>query len=152
MPVEEVAMQWQLLSGPRSGEIRKRRSRILLWLAPAAVVFVPLTLGSFAQMQQPPSHPPKPLIDPVANPTPDPNDQMQMRQRTVRMHNFDAANAERLRQMMKASDMLETLAIALKVEVDQSGQYSPNELQKAENIEKLARIVKDRMKLTVAPQ
>lgn len=111
-----------------------------------------LMLGGFAQMQQPPSHPPRPLIDPEANPTPDANDQMKMRQQNLRLHNFDLANEERLRQMMKASDMLETLAIALKVEVDRPGPFSENELQKVENIEKLAHIVKDRMKLTVVPE
>lgn len=145
-------MRWMLLSGPQSGEVRQRRRRFLLWLAPVALVFAPLALGGFAQMQQPPSHPPNPLIDPEANPTPDANDQMQMRQRTLQMHNFNLANQERLRQMMKASDMLQTLAIALKVEVDQSGPYSENELKKIENIEKLAHIVKERMKLTVAPE
>jgi hypothetical protein len=55
--------------------------------------------------------------------------------------------------MMQASEMLETMAIALKAEVDNSssGTLSPEVLRKAEVIEKLAHIVKDRMKMTVLP-
>jgi hypothetical protein len=84
---------------------------------------------------------------------PDANEQMQMREAKARKANFDAANAERLKQLSKASHMLETLAIALKAEIekDPSGAVSENEVQKAENIEKLARMVKEQMKLTVGP-
>ncbi len=82
---------------------------------------------------------------------PDANDQMIMREKNEQMRNFDAANAERLKELMKASEALETLAMAMKAEVDKPDGVDRNSLQKAETIEKLARIVKERMKLTVAP-
>jgi hypothetical protein len=78
---------------------------------------------------------------------------MQMREQKVKRQNFDAANAERLRQMTQATEMLETMAIALKAEVDNTGsaRLSETALHKAETIEKLAQLVKQRMELTVNP-
>ena len=146
-------MQWLSLRAPASGPVGKARKRCYPFLAGIAFLLCMLALAAFAQInQQPPSHPPTPLVSPQANPTPDANDQMEMRQRNLQSRNFDLANAERLHQMMRASDMLETLAIALKAEVDQPGPLSANEIQKAENIERLAHIVKERMTLTIAPQ
>jgi hypothetical protein len=75
---------------------------------------------------------------------------MEMRERRAQRHSFDAANVERLREMMQASEALQTLAMALKAKVDGPDELSQNEVNKAETIEKLARIVKERMKLTVA--
>ena len=145
-------MRWISLRAPLSA-LGKEQGRFYPWMASVALLLGLLTLTVFGQLnQQPPSHPPKPLIVPLANPTPDANDQMEMRQRKLQARNFDLANGERRRQMMKASDMLETLAIALKVEVDKPDPLSANEVQKAEEIEKLAHIVQERMKLTVAPQ
>lgn len=120
------------------------------WL-PAAAGLALLTIGGRAQMTQPPSHPPKPLIVPEANPMPDANDQMEMRQKNLKMRNFDAINVERRREMMRASDILQTLAMALKAKVDKPEPLSENDLQKAENIEKLAHAVKERMKLSLGP-
>jgi hypothetical protein len=93
------------------------------------------------------------LLLPEANRPPDANQQMEMREEKSRRQNFDAANAERLRQMTQATAMLETMAIALKAEVDNSSstELSENAVHKAETIEKLAQIVKDQMKLTVKP-
>jgi len=109
-----------------------------------------LTLAGFAQ-NQPPPHPPRPVILPEANRPPDANEQMIMREQNAQKRNFNAANAERLRQLEQASQMLETMAIALKAEVDKSGDMSPNTIHKAETIERLARIVKEKMTITVAP-
>jgi hypothetical protein len=55
--------------------------------------------------------------------------------------------------MTEATEMLETMAIALKAEVDNNGStpLSENAVHKAETIEKLARLVKERMQLTVGP-
>ena len=94
----------------------------------------------------------KSIIRPEASRPPDANDQIKMREAQGKTKNFDAVNAERLKQMMLAADMMETMAIALKAEVDKSGSdSSPEEIRKAETIEKLARIVKERMKMTIAP-
>ncbi len=109
------------------------------------------TLGGVAQSTQGPSGPPKPIIAPAANPMHDANDQMMMREKNSVQRNFDAANAERLKQLEEAAQIMETMAIALKAEVDKSVGTSQNEIHKAETIEKLAHMVKERMKLTVAP-
>ena len=121
-------------------------------LLPGVLLSGMLALVVFAQSQAPP-HPEKPIILPEANRLPDANDQMKMRETQTKKTNFDAANAERLKQMVQASQMLETMAIALKAEVDRSdsGAPSPQEVHKAETIEKLAHIVKERMKMTVGP-
>ncbi len=146
-------MQWLSLRAPASGPVGEARKGCYPFLAGIAFLLCILTLVAFAQInQQPPSHPPRPLVNPQANPVPDANEQMEMRQKNVQSRNFDLANAERRRQMMKATDMLQTMAIALKAEVDQPGPLSANEIQKADNIEKLAHIVKERMTLTIAPQ
>lgn len=144
-------MRWIVFRAPASKQFPERRGRSFPWLLPGAVVGFVLALGAFAQMTQPPSRPPKPLIVPDANPTPDANDRMIMEQNKVQDRNFSLANAQRRREMMKASDMLQTIAIALKAEADKPGPTSENELRKAETIEKLAHIVKERMTITIAP-
>ena len=88
---------------------------------------------------------------PESNRLPDANGQMVLREKSAQKRNFDAANAERMKQLTQATQMLETLAIALKAEVDKPGDVSQNTINKAETIEKLARIVKERMRLTVGP-
>jgi hypothetical protein len=127
------------------------------WILPTTlaglVILGAVTVLSFAQTPAPqlPSRPPHPLLLPEANRLPDANEQMEMREQKSKRRNFDAANAERLRQMTQATEMLETMAIALKAEIDNtdSTQLSQNAVHKAETIEKLAQLIKDRMKLTV---
>jgi hypothetical protein len=119
---------------------------------PGVLLFGMLALMAFAQNQDPLRHE-KPLLLPEANRPPDANEQMKMHEAQNKNKNFDAANAERLKQMMQATKMLETMAIALKAEVDNSNSsaLSPEAVHKAETIEKLAHIVKERMKVTVTP-
>ena len=76
---------------------------------------------------------------------------MQMNERHVKAQSFDAANTERLRQIAEESDMLVTMAMALKAEADNSNSdgVSPTAIRKAETIEKLAHSVKQKMELTV---
>lgn len=132
-------------------------ARKRVWIFPAilagSAILAAVTVLSFAQnpVQQLPTPPPHPLIQ--ANRPPDANQQMEMREKKSWRENFDAANAERLRQMTQATAMLETMAIALKAEVDNSGStpLSENAVHKAETIEKLAQIIKERMQLTVKP-
>src|ERR1700752_2927447 len=128
----------------------RKRPWILPTIAAGSAVLFTVTLLGFAQTPTPVPHP---LLLPAANRPPDANAQMEMREQKSKRQNFDAANAERLRQMTEASEMLETMAIALKAEVDKSGSapLSENALHKAETIEKLAHLVKERMQLTVAP-
>jgi hypothetical protein len=139
----------QCVAGTRKG----------VWILPATLagsaILAAVTLLSFAQTttSQLPTPPPHPPLFLGANRPPDANEQMEMREKKSRRQNFDAANAERLRQMTKATEMLETMAIALKAEVDKtdSAQLSENAVHKAETIEKLAQIVKEQMQLTVKP-
>jgi len=137
---------------PTTAKVRKSRAAVFCVVVCSALLALTLTLGGFAQMPQGPSSQPRTVLLPEINRLPDANDQMLMRERTAQMRKFDAANAERLKQLMQASEALETMAMALKAEVDKSEDLSQNTLHKAETIEKLARIVKDRMKLSIAPQ
>ena len=130
----------------------RKRTWILPTTLAGSAILATATLLSFAQTSSQ-SPPPHPLLLPAANRPLDANQQMEMREKKSKRQNFDAANAERLRQMTQASEMLETMAIALKAEVDKNGstQLSENAVHKAETIEKLAQIVKEQMKLTVNP-
>jgi hypothetical protein len=131
----------------------RKRTWILPTTLAGSAILATVTLLGFAQTPAPqlPTHPPHPLLLPEANRLPDANQQMEMHEERSKRQNFDAANAERLRQMTQATAMLETMAIALKAEVDNVGsdRLSENAVHKAETIEKLAQIVKERMKLTV---
>ena len=125
----------------------------LFWvLACCALAGGTLMVAGFAQSSQPPSNTSRPLLMPEANRPPDANQQMMMREKNQVTRNFNAANAERRKELMEASEMLETMAMALKAEMDQSDDLSKNTIHKADTIEKLARIVEDKMKLSVAPQ
>lgn len=88
---------------------------------------------------------------PDANPVPDANDRMFLREKNQKMRDFSLVNAERLREMRKASDILETLAMALRAETEKPGPLAEDELRKAEDIERLAHMVQERMKLTIGP-
>ena len=147
-------MRFMPYRGPASGNFARFCGRVAVpqLRLPGLIAFGMLALMAFAQ-NQPGLHPEKPIILPEANRPPDANEQMKMRETQNSKKNFDASNAERLKRMMQAADMMETMAIALKVEVEKSssGSLSPEAIRKAETIERLARIVKERMKMTVQP-
>jgi hypothetical protein len=88
-----------------------------------------------------------------ANHLPDANAQMQMRDQQTKQQNFEAANVERKRQIAEDSARLLKLATDLKTEVDKTSKdtLSLIVIRKAEEIERLARNVKEKMKLTVGP-
>ena len=108
------------------------------------------TLMSFAQQ---PRNPDRPYLIPEANRLPDKNQQMQMQQdqqqdkKTV----VAAANLERRRQIADDAAKLVELATELKKEVDKTDKdtLSVNVIKKADTIERLAKGVKEKMKLTV---
>ena len=93
----------------------------------------------------------RPYLMPEANRLPDANDQMRMHQNEAKQQSFDAANAERKKELSEESAQLLTLAMALKAEVDKTNKdmLSLNVIRKADEIEKLAHNVKEKMKLTV---
>jgi hypothetical protein len=118
----------------------------------AALASIALFAGAILPGQQAPSlNPDKPILLPEANRLPDKNDQMMMREQNAKQKNFEAANAQRKKEISDDSAKLLALATALKAEVDKTNKdmLSLNVIRKADEIEKLARNVKDKMKLTV---
>jgi hypothetical protein len=87
------------------------------------------------------------------NAPPDANTQMETREKQGKQKNFDAANAERKKQIADDSTKLLTMALALKAEVDKTTKdtLSLSVIRRADEIEKLAHNVKEKMKLTVGP-
>jgi hypothetical protein len=97
-------------------------------------------------------NPEKPLQVPDANRPPDANQQMAMQDQQAKNKNVDATNIERKRQITDDSARLLKLASDLKAEVDKTSKdtLSLGVIRKAEEIEKLAHNVRDKMKLTMA--
>jgi hypothetical protein len=97
------------------------------------------------------TNPDKSIHDPVLTSPPDANAQMEMRDQQSKQQNFLAANAERKKQIADDSAKLLKLATDLKAEVDKTNKdtLSLNVIRKADEIERLAHNVKEKMKLTV---
>jgi hypothetical protein len=87
-----------------------------------------------------------------ANQQPDAHMQMDRNAKRAQLQRYEAANAERKRQLEQASALLLQLAGELEVELGKAGyEASPaSAVRKAETIEKLAHTVKETMKLTAA--
>jgi hypothetical protein len=102
--------------------------------------------------QGPPIPHPNPSIHPpeLTNP-PDANAQMRMHEQQEKHRSFEAANAERKRQLADDSARLLKMATDLKAEVDKTDKdtLSLNVIRRADEIERLAHLVKEKMKLTV---
>jgi hypothetical protein len=88
---------------------------------------------------------------PEANRLPDANDQMEMREAQAKKQDFAAANAERKKQIADDTAKLLKLAADLKAEVDKTSKdtLSLSVIRKADEIERLAHNVKEKMKLSV---
>lgn len=86
------------------------------------------------------------------NQPPDANARMEMREQTGAGQSFAAMNAVRRKQISDDSARLLKLAAELKAEVDKSTKdtLSLNVIRKADEIERLAHGVKEKMKLTAA--
>ncbi len=117
----------------------------------AAVGLVVLAALCASGQQGPPTNPDKPYLLPEANRLPDGNDQMQMREQQTKKATFEAANAARRKQIADDAAKILQLATELKTEVDKTDKdtLSLNVIRKAESIERLAKGVKEKMKLTV---
>lgn len=125
------------------------------WITVCACVFaLAATLGTTGKLstQTPSPNRGRPLISPTANPVPDANEQMKMQEQQNRNKNFEAVNLERKRQISDDSLRLLKLAIDLKTEVDKTSKdtLSLGIIRKADEIERLAHGVKEKMKLTMA--
>lgn len=92
----------------------------------------------------------QPTLPPAINSFPDPRDQLEMRQEQNKKQNFEAANAERKKQIADDSVRLLKLAADLKAEVDKTTKdmLSLKVIRRADEIEKLAHDVKEKMKLS----
>jgi hypothetical protein len=90
----------------------------------------------------------KPDAVPAANRLPGPNGQMKSDDSRTTSQNVDPANAQRKKELSDDSAELLTLAVALKAEVDKTNKdtLSLNVIRKAEEIEKLAHSVKEKMR------
>jgi hypothetical protein len=85
------------------------------------------------------------------NRIPDGNQANDINAQQAQNRSFEAANAQRKKQITDDSTRLLKLATDLKAEVDATNKdtLSLNVIRKADEIEKLARSVKEKMKLTV---
>ena len=93
----------------------------------------------------------RPILSPEANRPPDANAQMAMHEQQTKKTSFEAANTERKRQISEDSTRLLKLATDLKTEVDKTSKdtLSLGVIRKADEIERLAHTVKEKMKLTM---
>jgi hypothetical protein len=109
-----------------------------------------IVLDGRSQTSSQPDHPHS-IILPEANRPLDPNDQMKLHERNAKKQNFEAANAERKRQLDDESAKLLILARDLKSQTDNLGTnpLPRKALREAEVIEVLAHDVKEKMKLTM---
>ena len=106
-----------------------------------------LPASRFLQSQ----NPNQPIPGPEASRFPDANAQMSMHDQQNKKANIEAANIERKKQISDDSAKLLKLATDLKAEVDKTSKdtLSLGVIRKAEEIEKLAHSVKEKMKLTM---
>jgi hypothetical protein len=92
-----------------------------------------------------------PHLPPELNRVPDSNQANEINGQQADKQSFEAANAERKKQINSESAKLLKLATELKAEVDKTDKdtLSVGVIRKAEEIEKLAHSVKEKMQLTV---
>jgi hypothetical protein len=140
---------------------RPRPSGNSIWLLAALAVAVALAvsvaIAAQGQAQNPPpSAPPRPhsILLPEANRPPDANDIMEMQEQKQKDAGKDvaAANLERKKQIVDDSGKLLKLAADLKTEIDKTNKdmLSLDVIRKADEIERLAKGVKEKMKLSMA--
>jgi hypothetical protein len=124
------------------------------WRRMAACLGVVGVLTVTAQPAQQGTTPPDrgSIYSPYLTTPPDANAQMKMHEENAKKQNFEAANALRKKQIADESALLLKLATDLKSEVDKTNKdtLSISVVRKAEAIEKLARDVKDKMKVAVS--
>jgi hypothetical protein len=137
--------QEQKAKSPRSPQARA--IWILVVAGVAAIVLVPV-VGEGLQVRDPGFRYP-----PSVTRIPDANTQSDINGQDSKDKDFEAANAERKKQIANDSAKLLKLATDLKSEVDKTNKdtLSLNVIRKADEIEKLAHDVKEKMKLTVGP-
>jgi hypothetical protein len=138
---------------PQRAEGLPRQPRRRPWIRTcAAVLFVGATLPAAQQTQQ--NGQQSSSSQPPVQPGPDrawtTSPPLVIPEPQTGQQNFDAANIERRKQIADDSARLLKLATDLKSEVDKTTKdtLSLNVIRKADEIEKLAHTVKEKMKLT----
>ena len=124
------------------------QGKVFVLLISAAVVVIGLAAASHLNSQQ---HGQQALVHAAANRVADANDEMARGEQETKPGAPGDANTERKRQIADDSAKLLKLAGDLKTEVDKTSQdtLSLRVIRKAEEIEKLARSVKEKMKVTM---
>jgi hypothetical protein len=134
-----------------TGGVKLLRGPIRRWIRGAAGLAIVATLMGVSQTpQQSSPNADKPYPAPEANRLPDKGGLMQLHDGQSQKQQFETANTERKKQIEDDTAKLLELATELKAEVDKTSKdtLSINVIRKAESIEKLAKGVKDKMKLT----
>ena len=135
------------VASPSSARVSRWRATRLGWTGGLMVLFLaPAAGGGWQQsMLQYPKLPPEAVRVPDAVQQHDINEQEKQKQ------SFEAANAERKKEIADDSSRLLKLAVDLKAEVDKTNKdtLSLNVIRKADAIEKLAHDVKEKMKLSI---
>jgi hypothetical protein len=129
-------------------------ARLVLILPLFAVATVLATAQNNAQWPLANSTPrPTGILLPAANRLPDANQVMEMREKKAKDQNFAAANALRKKQMADDTDRMIKLIADLKTEIDKASkdELSLTVIRKADEIERLAHNIKEKMKLTAGP-
>jgi hypothetical protein len=124
--------------------VQKKRAWLGIFLGLVAVAVTPTVGGGMMQNTYP-------HLPPELNRVPDSNQANDINNKQARNKSFEAANAARKKQISDDTAMLLKLATDLKTEADKTGQdtLSVGVIRKAEEIEKLAHGIKEKMKLTV---
>lgn len=137
--------------GPCSQQaISRTKTRTLTGAAVFVAVAIVIAFAHAEPQTQAPSMD-KPYLMPEANRPPDKNTQMLMHEQQQKKQNYEAANLERKKQIADDAARLLQLATELKAEVDKTNKdtLSLNVIKKADTIERLAKGVKEKMKLTI---
>ena len=141
--------------GAGPGVVRRphRTAMIVAIAAALTAIFAVSQSSTPSQYSTPP--PPGLRADKIDLPTPinqppDANMQMEMREQLAKRQDFAAANTERRKQIADDSTRLLKLATELKAEVDKTTKdtLSLTVIRKADEIERLARGIKEKMKLS----
>lgn len=135
-----------------SQSLRSNPRRLRRALRGAVGLIAATALLAFAAPpQQANPNPDKPYLLPEANRLPDANQRMQMQQQESSKAKFEEANALRRKQISDDTAKLLELATELKTAVDKADKdtLSVDVIRKADTIERLAKGVKEKMKLTV---
>jgi hypothetical protein len=130
-----------------TGQPRRRHwRRIAICLVAAAAL-----TGAAEPGQNTPDMPNKPGNMSLPSFPPDAATQIELRDKQAKQQSFEAANAERKKQIAEDSAKLLKLATELKTEVDKTTKdtLSLTVIRKADEIEKLAHGVKEKMKLSI---